>query len=165
VRPGRAVFAVGQERAKFRDAKHMMDERPADANKVPTRVVAAVVRRGGSWLVCQRAPEKRHGGLWEFPGGKVEHGEDDAAALRRELDEELAVTVRRVGPPLFAVRDPRSVYLIVFREVEIEGSPMPREHSAVRWASLDTIRQLALAPSDRRFVDALGSAEPPENTG
>jgi 8-oxo-dGTP diphosphatase len=133
----------------------MTDEDTTDPVDVPTRVVAAVVRQGETWLVCQRASEKRHGDLWEFPGGKVEPGEDDTTALQRELEEELAVTVRRVGPPLFAVRDPQSVYLIVFREVEIEGSPMPREHSAVRWASLDTIRQLALAPSDRRFVDLL----------
>jgi mutator protein MutT len=133
----------------------MTDESTNDAVHVPTRVVAAVVRQGGTWLVCQRPFEKRHGGLWEFPGGKVEAGEDDIAALQRELKEELAVTVRRVGHPLFAIRDPESVYFIVFREVQIEGSPTPHEHSAVRWASLEVIRQLALAPSDRRFVDHL----------
>jgi len=108
--------------------------------------------------VCQRALEKRYGGLWEFPGGKVEPGEDDEAAVRRELDEELAVEVRDVGPQIFTARDPGSLHLVVFREVEIDGDPIPREHSAVCWASLDAIRQLDLAPSDRQFVDALSRA-------
>ena len=61
------------------------------------RVIAAVVWRGDRLLVCQRPAHKRHGGLWEFPGGKVEAGESDAAAARRELREELGVEVTAVG--------------------------------------------------------------------
>ena len=52
-------------------------------------VVAAVVRRGNKMLVCQRPLHKHHGGLWEFPGGKVEHQETLNAAAQRELAEEL----------------------------------------------------------------------------
>ena len=55
------------------------------------RVLATVIRRDGRLLVCQRPSHKRHGGLWEFPGGKVEPGESDLAASRRELAEELGV--------------------------------------------------------------------------
>jgi 8-oxo-dGTP diphosphatase len=121
------------------------------------RVVAAVASRGGNWLICQRPVGKRHGGLWEFPGGKVEPGEDDISSIRRELKEELHVSVRTVGPPLFSVQDMGSLFLIVFRRVEIEGDPQPTEHSAVRWATLDTIRTLPLAPSDRLFIDAADS--------
>jgi 8-oxo-dGTP pyrophosphatase MutT (NUDIX family) len=48
-------------------------------------VVAAVIERDGRLLVCQRPAHKRHGGLWEFPGGKCDPGESDAEAARREL--------------------------------------------------------------------------------
>ena len=54
-------------------------------------VVAAVVRRGDTVLLCRRPLEKRHGGLWEFPGGKVQPGETATQALERELDEELGL--------------------------------------------------------------------------
>jgi len=51
------------------------------------RVAAAVIERGGRLLVCQRPLGKRHGGLWEFPGGKLHEGEDLLAATTRELSE------------------------------------------------------------------------------
>lgn len=56
-------------------------------------VVGALVRRGGRVLVTQRPPGGSFGGFWEFPGGKVEPGEDDRTALAREIREELGVDV------------------------------------------------------------------------
>jgi 8-oxo-dGTP diphosphatase len=143
----------------------MTDHPAIETIAVPSRVVAAVIHRSGTWLVCQRATEKRYGGLWEFPGGKVEPGEDDAAALRRELAEELAVTVRRIGQPLLVVHDPGSMYVIIFTEVEIEGIPIPCEHVELRWASLVEIQGLPLAPSDRLFVKMLTSVGPTSTVG
>ena len=64
------------------------------------RVVAAVIRRGGRILVTRRPPGGPLGGLWEFPGGKVEPGEGEAEALARELREELGCEAR-VGELLF----------------------------------------------------------------
>jgi mutator protein MutT len=61
------------------------------------RVVAAVIQRNDQYLLCQRPAHKRHGGLWEFPGGKVHDGETDFDAISRELTEELEVGVVRVG--------------------------------------------------------------------
>ena len=58
-----------------------------------TRVLAAVIWEGDSVLICQRPPHKRHGGLWEFPGGKVRPGESRLDAARRELWEELNLKV------------------------------------------------------------------------
>jgi len=63
------------------------------------RVVAAVIERDGRYLIAQRLPKAVFAGYWEFPGGKVEPGEDDATALRREMVEELNATVE-VGPLL-----------------------------------------------------------------
>jgi 8-oxo-dGTP diphosphatase len=122
------------------------------------RVVAAVIRRGDRLLVCQRPRHKRHGGLWEFPGGKREPGEDDADALRRELREELELTLLRAGTPEFELRDPDSPFLIVFVPVEVAGEPVRHEHAALCWGTVEQIGELPLAPSDRGYVEFLRGA-------
>lgn len=119
------------------------------------RVIAAVVTDGDRLLVCQRPPHKRHGGLWEFPGGKCEPGESDAQAADRELQEELGVTATAVGGELFAIHDPGSPFLIAFVPVAIEGEPVCHEHTALQWGTPSELAELPLAPSDRRFVEAL----------
>ena len=126
---------------------------PADPNDGMQRVLAAVVARGDRYLVCRRPAHARHGGLWEFPGGKLEPGEDDAAAAHRELREELGVGVAAVGAPLGVVHDPGSPYAIAFVPVTITGEPACLEHSALAWATVAELAGYALAPSDRRFVD------------
>lgn len=119
------------------------------------RVVAAVVARDDRFLVCQRPLHKRHGGLWEFPGGKCEPNESDADAARRELREELAVEVTSVGRERIAIGDEGSAFVIAFVPVEIDGEPTCHEHIAIRWATSIELSQLPLAPSDRRFVEHL----------
>ena len=119
------------------------------------RVVAAAISRGGSLLVCQRAPDKRHGGLWEFPGGKVERNESDESATRRELAEELGVGVQSVGEPAFSIADPDSPFLIVFVPTTITGEPTCHEHTALAWLTPTELTKLPLAPSDRRYVEFL----------
>ena len=118
------------------------------------RVVAAVIPRGDQVLICQRAPHKRHGGLWEFPGGKCEPGESLADTARRELREELGVEVVSVGEEEFVLRDPGSPYLINFAPVEIVGEPSCREHVELRWVSLAEGSNLPLAPTDRKYIEA-----------
>ena len=90
---------------------------------MPIRVIASVIRRNGRVLLCKRPVHKRHGDLWEFPGGKVEAGESDLEAARRELAEELNVRVLSVGPVTFSVADPGSDFVIEFLPVEIQGEP------------------------------------------
>jgi mutator protein MutT len=125
-----------------------------------TRVVAAVVADAtGRLLVCQRPAHKRHGGLWEFPGGKIEKGETDLHAARRELSEELGVTVTVVGQPLLKVHDPGSPFVIEFMSVQIEGQPTPLEHSELRWVEVSDLLALPLAPSDRAFAQHLQEHE------
>lgn len=84
------------------------------------RVVAAVIMSGNRFLVCRRAAGKSAAGQWEFPGGKVEDGEDGPAALRREIAEELGVPVR---PGRLLVR---SSTLVGDRVIDLE----------CRWATL-----------------------------
>jgi 8-oxo-dGTP diphosphatase len=117
------------------------------------RVVASVIEREGRLLLCQRPAHKRHGGLWEFPGGKVEGDESDLEAVRRELAEELDVDVVAMGQVEFDVVDPGSVFRIVFMTVVIGGEPRCMEHARVEWVSESELLELPLAPSDRRYVE------------
>jgi 8-oxo-dGTP diphosphatase len=119
---------------------------------MPIRVVAAVIKRNGRLLVCQRPIHKRHGGLWEFPGGKVEEGESDFAAVERELREELDVAVLAVEPVVFSVTDPGSEFLIEFLFVTIEGEPQALEHDRLQWVTEAELLSIPLAPSDFRFA-------------
>ena len=129
------------------------DERVSPAESTPIRVIAAVIARGDELLVCQRPLHKRHGGLWEFPGGKCEPGESDADAARRELREELGVDVASVGAPELVVRDVGSPFAIVFVPVEIAGEPTCHEHIALAWERPAELLVRPLAPSDRVFVE------------
>jgi mutator protein MutT len=117
------------------------------------RVVAAVIADGERLLVCQRPLYKRHGGLWEFPGGKCEPGESYADAAQRELWEELGVEVTGIEVPEFTILDPGSAFEIAFVRVTIAGVPECREHIALQWGAPVELSQLPLAPSDRRFVE------------
>jgi len=126
-------------------------------DREPIRVVAAVVGRDDTLLVCQRPLHKQHGGLWEFAGGKCEPGESDRDAITRELHEELGVTVSAVGTPMFVARDPGGIYEIVFLPVEISGDAVAHEHAALGWFSIETLATMPLAPSDAAFVRSLGA--------
>lgn len=115
------------------------------------RVLAAVIRDGDRYLVCLRPAHKRHGGCWEFPGGKLESGETLLEAARRELVEELGIEVLSAGEPVFTRQDPGSSFLIEFVEVSINGNPVAREHDEIRWATPAELEGLHLAPSDKAF--------------
>jgi mutator protein MutT len=118
-------------------------------------VLAAVVSRNGSVLIARRPQHKRHGGLWEFPGGKIRAGETLVEAARRELNEELGMFVTSVGHILFEQQDPGSPFLIRFVEVDAEGEAAPSEHDAVAWVTPAELSQYALAPTDSAFAATL----------
>lgn len=125
----------------------------SDPDDARVLVLAAVARRGDRYLVARRPEHKRHGGLWEFPGGKLEAGESIADGLRRELREELDVHLESVGRRLLSVCDPGSEFRIEFIEVSFSGEPRCIEHQGLAWLSPTELRAVPLAPSDRVFVD------------
>lgn len=117
-----------------------------------TPVVAAVVRRDDRYLVCRRPAHKRHGGLWEFPGGKIRDGESRSQAVHRELAEELGLEALDVGPLLFSAEDHGAPFVIEFVETRASGVPVLYEHSEAGWFDVAELGQLALAPADARFA-------------
>jgi 8-oxo-dGTP diphosphatase len=118
----------------------------------PQRVLAAVITRDDLWLLCRRPAHKRHGGCWEFPGGKLEEGETLAEAAQRELMEELGVRVTAVDDVVYSRLDAGSPYLIEFAHVRIAGEPQPLEHAELRWVRPADAAALPLAPADADFV-------------
>jgi 8-oxo-dGTP diphosphatase len=120
-------------------------------------VIAAVIKHNDKLLVCKRPEHKRHGGLWEFPGGKLENAESFFEAAQRELAEELALSVIHIGDVAFATTDEASGFKINFVEVQVEGQPTLLEHSALDWLSPAELLNIELAPSDRRYAEFLNN--------
>jgi mutator protein MutT len=122
---------------------------------VHKHVVAAVIERNEALLICRRPEGKNHGGLWEFPGGKVDSGESFLDAVSRELSEELAVQTVGITDVLFSASDELSGYQIHFISTQITGEPMALEHSAITWCVRNQLLEYPLAPSDHAFAQFL----------
>lgn len=120
-------------------------------------------------LAARRSAPEALAGLWEFPGGKVEPGEDPREALIREVREELGVLVRL---DLEVTADHPEGWLLgngtrmrVFTAVIVRGDPQPLEdHDLLEWRALDraTLQELEWIPADRPIVDALVELVRPE---
>lgn len=125
----------------------------------PVPVVCAIIRRNAHILLAQRPPDKKLGGLWEFPGGKVEPGESPETALHRELQEELGCTVRitQALAPFVHAYDWGGIELIPFI-CELEASspePHPHEHTALAWVEPAQLQTYDLAPADVPLLTSL----------
>lgn len=120
------------------------------------RVVAALLVRDGLLFAARRSPERREGGLWELPGGKVEPGESDQAALTRELREELGIEVEvgaLVAESTHAYAH-GSVTLVGYRCRLLAGEPVLRDHDASRWLEADVLYEVTWAPADLPLLAA-----------
>ena len=125
----------------------------------PVPVVCAIIVRGDLIMLAQRPPDKKLGGLWEFPGGKVERGETAEAALHRELQEELGCTVRITQALASFVHAYSwgSIELIPFVcELAADSpEPHPHEHTALVWVERAQLSSYELAPADVPLLTGL----------
>ncbi len=134
--------------------------KPADSLKV-VRVVAALVEQGTRYLVTQRRAEAVLPDLWEFPGGKVEAGESDVEALRRELQHRLAVTVE-VKELLSFVSHPYEKYcveLFLYRCELTQGTPINQAVQAHQWVTSSEFENLAFTAADEASMSQLLNLE------
>ena len=129
---------------------------------VPIPVVCAVIEREGRVLIAQRPPHKLMPLKWEFPGGKVELGEEPTAAIVREIREELGctVTVLRALPPFTHDYKTVVITMIPFVCALTPDSPAPHahEHVALAWVPPAGLHAYDLAAADWPVVSALAPA-------
>lgn len=124
------------------------------------RVVAALIIREDAVLAQRRPLHKAQGGLWEFPGGKVEGGEGDEEALIRECREELGVAVR-VGEKVWETRHTypdREVHLLVYRaELLGEAAPVAMDAERIAWIPRCALADLPFCEADLPLVSLIAS--------
>lgn len=132
--------------------------RQAQLSSAPVEVVAAVIERpDGSFLLAQRPAGKVYAGYWEFPGGKVEPEEPLAAALKRELHEELGIEVERAYPWIvqtYAYAHAK-VRLNFFRVRAWQGEPHGKEDQRLAWQRAAAVDVAPLLPANAPVLRAL----------
>jgi len=139
----------------------LQEQRPVRGDKRPQPhyiVTAAVIRDRGLVLIAQRPAHGLLGGLWEFPGGKLQSGEDLASCLQREILEELAVPVS-VGGRLGVYRHAYTHFRVTLHAFECtlaDGSqPQTLEHTALEWVPLARLADYPMGKIDRKIASQL----------
>ena len=119
----------------------------------------ALIDPDGRVLIAQRPPQKAMAGLWEFPGGKVEPGERPEETVIRELAEELGITVKEpcLAPFTFASHAYPDFDLLMPLYVcrRWEGTPEPREHTALKWVRPRDLTRYPMPPADIPLIPML----------
>ena len=127
-----------------------------------TEVVAALIRDGDRFLVCQRPGGKGRAMQWEFVGGKVEPGETKEQALLRECREELDI-VLDVGDEFAQLTHSYpdiTIHLTVFQSAIAQGRPKLLEHSAMGWVTPEEAECFDLCPADREILKQIKKERP-----
>ena|SRR5665213_3450626 len=122
-------------------------------------VACALIDPDRRVLIAQRAPGKNMGGLWEFPGGKVETGETPEDTLIRELREELGIAVKEacLAPFTFASHAYPDFHLLMPLYVcrRWDGTPQPLEHAALKWVRPKDMASYPMPPADLPLIPML----------
>lgn len=125
-------------------------------------VVAAIIKNGeGKILITQRNLKKSQGGLWEFPGGKIEKGETREEAIIREIKEELTIEINvesYLGEKVFEYPE-KSINLIALNCRVKSGNIYLTEHEEARWVEKEELNSFEFAPADIFIVKKLQGIE------
>lgn len=119
--------------------------------------VAVIWNKQGKILIDRRRPEGLMGGLWEFPGGKLEPGETVQDCIKREIQEELAIWVE-VGDHLITIDHTYSkfhVTLNVYHCRHESGEPQPIECDEIRWVTVDELPSYEFPIANLQIIQAL----------
>lgn len=119
-------------------------------------VACALIDADRRVLIAQRPADKNMGGLWEFPGGKLEQGESPEDALIRELREELAIETQEacLAPLTFASFSYEKFHLLMPLYVcrKWQGTPQALEHQALKWVRPQKLRDYDMPPADEPLI-------------
>jgi 8-oxo-dGTP diphosphatase len=121
----------------------------------PVNVVCAIIENDGTILAAKRGEAQSHAGFWEFPGGKIDPGEDAEKAVVREIKEELgtAISVQKQLPSVPFDYPDKTVVLIPFLCTIVSGTPEPLEHAEIRWVDKgEAALALAWLPPDAEIL-------------
>lgn len=121
------------------------------------QVVAAILRENEKMLICQRSSTDECGMLWEFPGGKVEEGEEKKQAIMREMREELGVEIDVVD--VFAETDyffnGREIHFTFFNARIASGALQLNVHDDARWITCEQLGDFEFMPPDKEVLKIL----------
>ena len=125
--------------------------------KLVTVAVGILIDDAGRVLVTRRAPEAHQGGLWEFPGGKVEAGESLSQALARELKEELDLLVETSEPLMVLEHEygDKQVRLEILRVTSWLGEPRGLENQPLAWQRPEQLQLWAFPAANKLILDRL----------
>ncbi|HTN37111.1 MAG TPA: (deoxy)nucleoside triphosphate pyrophosphohydrolase [Arachidicoccus sp.] len=121
-------------------------------------VTAAIIKDAyGNILICQRPLNKQLGGLWEFPGGKLESGESLEECIIRECQEELALQIKIIKrhSDHYSAPGKEKIHLIFFECQIIRGSMILNEHSDAKWITPLGLSNFQFCPADHEVVKLL----------
>ncbi|UJQ93847.1 8-oxo-dGTP diphosphatase MutT [Mariluticola halotolerans] len=128
----------------------------AEDKKILLVVACALVDVDRRVLIAQRPADKALGGMWEFPGGKLEAGESPEAALIRELEEELGISTQTacLAPLAFASHAYDDFHLLMPLYVcrKWQGQPQALEHDALKWVRPQALRDYEMPPADAPLI-------------
>ena len=126
------------------------------------RVVAAIIVKNKSVLICQRKAGQQYAGKWEFPGGKVEPGEELRAALERELREELGIDAT-IGPEItryeYTYPGRAPIQIVFYKVGEFEGEPRNLIFEEIRWETIVNLPAYDFLDGDIDFVNNLTASQ------
>ncbi len=131
-----------------------------------TTVVAGILERDGTILICQRRADQPHALKWEFPGGKVEAGETPAEALARELREELgidsgaAIEITRYE---YSYPGKAAILLVFFRVADWRGEIANQIFESIVWETPEKLREYDFLEGDRPLLDSWSEIMAPAN--
>ncbi|MBL4582431.1 MAG: Nudix family hydrolase [Gammaproteobacteria bacterium] len=130
-------------------------------NSIVHVAVGVLLNDNQEVLIALRPAQSHQGGLWEFPGGKVEEGESVEHALNREFEEELGINVQACTPLIQINHEysDKSVHLDVWRIEKFSGIPQGREGQAVEWRVLSKLREADFPKANERIIRALNLPE------
>ena len=123
----------------------------------PIKVVCGIIWKDDKVFIARRKPDKSLGGYWEFPGGKLENGEDPENALVRELEEEFEMTISNIkffGEHVHSY-DSFTIHLIAFTCNFISASFLMTDHDVYEFVPLNQLGLYLLAQADQYFAQNL----------